>query len=101
MTATPSTPAELFAMNDKPETPYDRPVVEAAMKALSPDNGGTLGDLQAVAEICISILKSAAKEDSNDDDKEWAEISAQMHDDLRIAETFLEKVAYIHMNDED
>lgn len=102
MTTTPNTPAELLAMaNNQPETPYDRDVVVAAMEALSPDNGGNLGDLQAVAEICLSILKASAKDEMNDDeDPEFAEIMTEVYSDLKIAETFLERAPFIAINND-
>ena len=101
MTRTPNTAAELIALNNQePATPYDRPQVEAAMQALSPVNGGNLGDLQAVAELCISILKDCAKADSEDlDDPEFAEMACKFHTDLCAAEALLDRVAYIAINE--
>ena len=104
MTTTPNTPAQLVAMNGQPQTPYQRTPVQQAMDALSPDNGGNLGDLQAVAEICIQILKDCAKshsEEEHDDECSFPEAAAQFHVDLCAAEALLERVGYIGMNDEE
>ena len=101
MTCTPNTAAELIALNSKESTgPFDRPQVEAAMKALSPANGGNLGDLQAVAELCLSILKDCAKADSEDlEDPEFAEVAAEFHTSLCAAEALLDRVGYIAINE--
>ena len=91
-------------MNEQPQTPYQRTPVQEAMEALSPDNGGNLGDLQAVAEICIEILKQCAKdhsEEEHDDDCDFAEAAAQFHVDLCAAEALLERVGYIDMNNQE
>ena len=98
----PNTPAELLNLNEQPRTPYNRPQVEAAMELLQPSNGANLGDLQAMAEICISIMKDVAQADSEDDsDAEWQQIASETLCNLKIAETFLEKSPYIAMNDDD
>ena len=103
MTTTPNSPAELVAMNDEPSCPYERSAVQAAMEALSPDQAN-LGDIQAVAEICISILKDCAKEHSEEEHEEGCDfpaIAGKMYHDLCGAEALLERCGYIAMNDEE
>ena len=104
MTDTPNTVSELLSINEasKDDNPYDRAPVNAAMDALLPINGGNLGDIQAVAELCLHILQSCAEDDAaEDDDQEWRQIMAETNCNLKIAQGFLEKSPYIAMNDEE
>ena len=105
MTTTPNTAAELIALNNQePVNPYTRAQVEAAMQALAPENGGNLGDLQAVAEICLDILINCATqhvEEYKTEDPEFAQGVAEDLCRLKVANDMLEGCAYIHMNDDD
>ena len=104
MNVTPNTVNELLSINEQPDpnSAFEREPVKAAMDALLPENGGNLGDLQAVAELCLDILKSCAEDDAaNDEDKEWRQIMSETVCNLKIAETFLEKSPFIAMNDEE
>lgn len=89
-----------MALNKEDPNPFLRAQVQAAMAAISPSAGGHLGDVQAVAEICLHILRVNAAEEieANQDDVEWVEIMTDTSEDLRIAETFLEKAPYIGMH---
>ena len=85
-------------------SPYTRPAVKAAMLALDPANGGNLGDLQAVAEICLDILMSCASEHIEEyktEDPEFSQGAAEDLCRLKVANDLLEGCAYIHMNDPD
>ena len=99
MTDTPNTPQELVDMNERDFfDPYKRPAVLAAMKCLQPSEAN-LGDLQAVAEICIEILKDCAKDHAEDSDNtEFACCAQSAHTNLLAAEALIERVGYIHMN---
>ena len=99
MTDTPNTPKELVDMNDPaPFDPYRRPAVLAAMHCLQPSEAN-LGDLQAVAEICIEILKDCAKDHAeSSDNTEFACCARACHTNLVAAEALMERVKYIQMN---
>ena len=103
MTRTPDTPAELAAMATEPATPYNRPVVEEAMAALDPDNGANAGDLQAVAERCIDLLKCIAANDLERHSKhcDVVPVIREALWNLEASERFLEECPFICMNDND
>ncbi len=95
----PNTPAELAAMNEDcgGSNVYFNDLVREAMQVISPDNGGTLAHVQAVAEICISALRDiyeiSARDESLDDDIRF--YSAQMIQKLVAAEALVEDCHHI------
>ena len=100
---TPNTVSELLAINEDQVdvTAYERPQVKEAMDVLLPENGGNLGDVQAVAELCMHILQQCAEDYAvNDEDEEWRRIMAETNCNLKIAQGFLEKSPFIGMNEE-
>ena len=102
MNNTPNTVSELLAINEPEKNAYDREAVGIAMDALLPENGGNLGDVQAVAELCLHILQScAADEAANDEDPEWRKLMTEVNCNLKIAQGFLEKSPFIAMNEEE
>ena len=101
MTYIPNTPGELFKLNNGPfpENPYESERVQAALAALDPVNGGTLCDMQAVAEKLINCLR-VAYELALEDDTANAELRIYANDmvtNLLAAEALVEKAHFIDM----
>ena len=94
---TPNTPAELAAMaSEKPTSPYADPRVQAAMKSIAPCEGCGLAHVQALAEICISTLRTSYEEmlDATNDEEQRAYCSAMIMS-LLGAEALVERSNFI------
>ena len=96
---TPNTPAELAAMSENPKdkSPYRDPLVMKAMDCIDPGKGGNLGHVQAVAEVCLEVLRAqysavASNPKNHPEDREQAQRMAVM---LSAAEIAVESVHFI------
>ena len=103
MTSTPNTPAELAALAQEPNTPYNRPAVRAAMDCLIENDESNAGDFQAVAELCIDFLKNVAYSDleRHADHCCVTPVIRKAIFNIEAAEEFLQRVPIIGMNAED
>ena len=99
MTYIPNTPGELFELNNGPfpENPYESERVEAALAELDPVKGGTLSDMQAVAEKLIHCLRVAYELALEDDtiNEELRIYANEMINNLLGAEALVEKAHFI------
>ena len=97
---TPNTVSELVARNEQPECPYCRPVVRETMDFLTEDERTNAGDIQAVAELCIDLLKTIAAGDleRHHEHCEVADLIKEALRNIEAAEHFIEKAPFINMN---
>ena len=90
-------------MNERPVSPYDRPIVRQVMELLYDDPDSNPGDFQAVAEMCIDFLKHVAKADlkRHEDHCCVVKVIKEALHNLEASEHFLEQTPFIGMNAED
>lgn len=80
--------------------PYETEAVAKAMTALSPKAGGTISDVQAVTEMCLSILTDFSKRESEEgleDDPEYGQMMAELTCKLKVAAELLEAAPYLEV----
>ena len=88
-------------MSDKPSNPYESPAVAKAMAAISPESGGRISDVQAVAELCLSILTDFSDREAKDGlegDPEYGQLMAEVTCKLKVAAELVEAAPYLSVD---
>ena len=86
---------------DERPNPYATDAVAAAMDAISPSSGGTISDVQAVAELCLIALIDFTKreaEEGLEGDPEYGQIMAELVVKLKIAAALMEAAPYVEVD---
>jgi len=88
-------------MTDERPNPYETDAVAAAMDAISPSSGGTISDVQAVAELCLCALIDFTKreaEEGLEGDPEYGQMMAELVVKLKIAADLMEAAPYVEVD---
>jgi len=84
--------------------PFETKAVAAAMTALNPNNGGTIGDVQAVAELCLDLLADFTArevEESKGDDAEYSQLMGEVLCRLKVAIDMVESAPFMEVEFDD